>query len=242
MYERESRGSRHRAGADPGVRIETKKKHAFSRDDSPGLMCTVVATPARPQAVRTASHGWAECCSCACCWALDCHASHRGSLGRNHELGTLSVQDRGESVVDPEVITAACGDLDWPAWHGDCPLGRLERRWTPSDQLSADLQLRLNVLTAHCGPIRTLRNRKLAHTDLPTRLNPDVEPVPEVQRKLIQDALGQIAIAWTASTGISAWPGYPGRRSDGPIAEQDLRGGRPVKGSNNGWRLSCRLR
>ena len=67
---------------------------------------------------------------------------------------------------------------------------------TPSDQhpqLSADLQLRLNVLTNHCKPIRVLRNRKLAHTDLPTRLNPDAEPVPEVQRKVIQDAIGQIA-------------------------------------------------
>lgn len=60
-------------------------------------------------------------------------------------------------------------------------------------QLTAELKLRMDVLSTHCESIRLLRNRKLAHSDLPTRLNPTADPIPEVKRQTVQDALRHIA-------------------------------------------------
>jgi hypothetical protein len=50
----------------------------------------------------------------------------------------------------------------------------------------------LQHVTACCEPFRDLRNRKLAHIDLPTALNVHPEPLPATNRKMVVDALGSI--------------------------------------------------
>jgi hypothetical protein len=59
-------------------------------------------------------------------------------------------------------------------------------------QLSLELQRRIDVFSAHCESVRMVRNRKLAHTDLPTRLNLESDAIPGVKREMVEDALYQI--------------------------------------------------
>lgn len=55
--------------------------------------------------------------------------------------------------------------------------------------LACGLNERISQLKAHCEPLRHLRNRKLAHSDLSTALKYHPEPLPGISRQFIEDAL-----------------------------------------------------
>jgi hypothetical protein len=48
-------------------------------------------------------------------------------------------------------------------------------------------------IDAHCLPIRALRNRCIGHLDLQTALKYHPDPLPDVGRKHVVDALGLLA-------------------------------------------------
>jgi len=51
----------------------------------------------------------------------------------------------------------------------------------------------LNRIQSHCKPFRDWRNRKIAHRDLPTALEYHPDPLPGINREMIEDALRMIA-------------------------------------------------
>ena len=50
----------------------------------------------------------------------------------------------------------------------------------------------LETLNEVCGPIRTRRNRRLAHTDMATSLNLETQPLPLIPPDLVNKALSLV--------------------------------------------------
>jgi hypothetical protein len=56
------------------------------------------------------------------------------------------------------------------------------------------LDTSLQEIIAHCTPFRDLRNRTLAHKDLPTALRYHSNPLPGISQNMINDALRMIRV------------------------------------------------
>jgi hypothetical protein len=56
-------------------------------------------------------------------------------------------------------------------------------------------------IVAHCAPFRDLRNRSLAHKDLPTALHYHPDPLPGISRSMIDDALRMLRTLMNAIQG-----------------------------------------
>lgn len=56
-------------------------------------------------------------------------------------------------------------------------------------QLSTNLRTLLDDLHRKCQPFRTWRNKRLAHLDLTTAMQSTANPLPEISRQMIEDAL-----------------------------------------------------
>jgi len=59
-------------------------------------------------------------------------------------------------------------------------------------ELEAHLAQDLAEIRHLCKPFRDWRNRRIAHSDLPTALKVDAEPLPGISRASIEEALGAI--------------------------------------------------
>lgn len=89
--------------------------------------------------------------------------------GRHENLSLLQLQERMENLGDQqlssqlnEILVELCGDRNNPDNPGKCE------------------------------PIRTRRNKRLAHFDLNTSLQLDEEPLPGVSRQMIEDVLSLV--------------------------------------------------
>lgn len=56
-------------------------------------------------------------------------------------------------------------------------------------QLSMDLRALLDDLHRKCQPFRTWRNKRLAHLDLTTAMQSTANPLPDISRQMIEEAL-----------------------------------------------------
>lgn len=64
---------------------------------------------------------------------------------------------------------------------------------SPDSTFRAHIQSSIEQIQVHCEPFRKQRNRRIAHKDLPTALNIHPEPLPAINRKMIEDALRMAA-------------------------------------------------
>ncbi len=56
----------------------------------------------------------------------------------------------------------------------------------------SDISSRVEDIVALCKPFRTWRNKRIAHTDLPTVLKYNPDPLPGISRKMIENVLRRL--------------------------------------------------
>jgi len=59
--------------------------------------------------------------------------------------------------------------------------------------LCSQFDLLVERFLTNSSPFKTIRHRQIAHSDLPTALNINTDPLPGISRKLIKDALHELA-------------------------------------------------